>query len=114
MTAALPGFVSDKSVPELCARLEQLPLALELAERGVRVNAVVPGPFWTPAIATSDEETVKSFGSFTMMKRAGQPDEVAPCYIFLASEDSRYLTGNTLYADGGSHINGVAWAPDLD
>ncbi|MCB4822889.1 SDR family oxidoreductase [Roseicella aerolata] len=76
-------------------------LALELAERGVRVNAVVPGPFWTPAIATSSEETVARFGSFTMLGRAGQPEEIAPAYVFLAAADGSYVTGALLEVSGG-------------
>ena len=75
-------------------------LALELAERGVRVNAVLPGPFWTPAIATSDEETVRDFGTFTMMGRAGQPEEIAPAYVFLAA-DAPFATGTLLEVSGG-------------
>ena len=75
-------------------------LALELAERGVRVNAVLPGPFWTPAIATSDEETTRSFGTFTMLGRAGQPEEIAPAYVFLAA-DAPFATGTLLEVSGG-------------
>ena len=75
-------------------------LALELAERGVRVNAVLPGPFWTPAIATSDEDTVRNFGTFTMMGRAGQPEEIAPAYVFLAA-DAPFATGTLLEVSGG-------------
>jgi NAD(P)-dependent dehydrogenase (short-subunit alcohol dehydrogenase family) len=75
-------------------------LALELAEKGVRVNAVLPGPFWTPAIATSDEETIRNFGTFTMMKRAGQPEEIAPAYVFLAA-DASFVTGALLEVSGG-------------
>ena len=75
-------------------------LALELAERGVRVNAVLPGPFWTPAIATSDEETTRNFGTFTMMGRAGQPEEIAPAYVFLAA-DAPFMTGSLLEVSGG-------------
>ena len=75
-------------------------LALELAERGVRVNAVLPGPFWTPAIATSGEETVRDFGTFTMMGRAGQPEEIAPAYVFLAA-DAPFATGTLLEVSGG-------------
>ncbi len=75
-------------------------LALELAESGVRVNAVLPGPFWTPAIATSSEETVRNFGTFTMMGRAGQPEEIAPAYVFLAA-DASFMTGALLEVSGG-------------
>ncbi len=75
-------------------------LALELAERGVRVNAVLPGPFWTPAIATSDEDTTRNFGTFTMMGRAGQPEEIAPAYVFLAA-DAPFATGTLLEVSGG-------------
>jgi NAD(P)-dependent dehydrogenase (short-subunit alcohol dehydrogenase family) len=75
-------------------------LALELADRGIRVNAVLPGPYWTPAIATSDEDTVRNFGTFTMMKRAGQPEEIAPAYVFLAA-DAPFMTGSLLEVSGG-------------
>jgi len=73
-------------------------LALELADKGIRVNAVLPGPFWTPAIATSDEETVRNFGTFTMLGRAGQPEEIAPAYVFLAA-DAPFMTGSLLVFD---------------
>jgi NAD(P)-dependent dehydrogenase (short-subunit alcohol dehydrogenase family) len=82
-------------------------LALNLAEKGIRVNAVAPGPIWTPLIpSTFDEEKVKTFGSDTPMQRAGQPFEVAPAYVFLASNDSAYMTGQVLHTNGGEIING--------
>ena len=74
--------------------------SLELVDRGIRVNAVLPGPFWTPAIATSDKETTKNFGSFTMMKRAGQPEEIAPVYVHLAAE-ATFTTGALYEVTGG-------------
>ncbi|WP_448187531.1 SDR family oxidoreductase [Azospirillum sp. sgz301742] len=82
-------------------------LALAVAERGIRVNGVAPGPIWTPLIpSTFPEDKVEKFGSETPMKRAGQPDEVAPCYVFLASSDSSYMSGQVLHPNGGSVVNG--------
>lgn len=82
-------------------------LAHQLVERGIRVNAVAPGPIWTPLIVGSfDAKKVKTFGSDVPMKRAGQPAEVAPCYLFLASEDGSYVTGQTLHPNGGEVVNG--------
>jgi NAD(P)-dependent dehydrogenase (short-subunit alcohol dehydrogenase family) len=82
-------------------------LALNLAERGIRVNAVAPGPIWTPLIpATFSKEHVKSFGKDVPLGRAGEPAEVAPCYVFLASHDSSYMTGQVLHPNGGEIING--------
>ncbi|GLC56403.1 hypothetical protein PLESTB_001101000 [Pleodorina starrii] len=73
---------------------------------GIRVNAVAPGPIWTPLIpATFPEEKVKSFGSSTPLGRAGQPSEVAPSYVFLASEDSSYISGQSLHPNGGRVVN---------
>ena len=80
-------------------------LALQLVEKGIRVNAVAPGPIWTPLIpATFDAEKVSRFGADTPMRRPGQPDEVAPCYVFLASEDSSYMTGQVLHPNGGEIV----------
>jgi NAD(P)-dependent dehydrogenase (short-subunit alcohol dehydrogenase family) len=82
-------------------------LALHLVERGIRVNGVAPGPIWTPLIPASfDAEHVEKFGGDTPMKRAGQPAEVAPCYVFLASSDAAYMTGQILHPNGGEIVNG--------
>lgn len=83
-------------------------LALQLAEKGIRVNGVAPGPIWTPLIPASfGKEKVEQFGSEVPMKRAGQPAEVAPSYVFLASEqDSSYVSGQFLHVNGGAVVNG--------
>lgn len=82
-------------------------LALALIERGIRVNGVAPGPIWTPLIpSTFPAEKVASFGGDVPMNRAGQPEEVAPSYIFLAADDSSYMTGQILHVNGGEIING--------
>jgi len=81
-------------------------LALNLAEQGIRVNGVAPGPIWTPLIpSTFDAGKVEVFGSDVPMRRAGQPQEVAPAYVFLASSDSSYMTGQMLHPNGGEVIN---------
>jgi NAD(P)-dependent dehydrogenase (short-subunit alcohol dehydrogenase family) len=80
-------------------------LALQLVDKGIRVNGVAPGPIWTPLIPASfDAEKVSTFGADTPMKRPGQPDEVAPCFVFLASEDSSYMTGQVLHPNGGEIV----------
>jgi len=82
-------------------------LSLSLAEKKIRVNGVAPGPIWTPLIpSTFPTEKVETFGSDTPMKRAGQPEEVAPCYVFLASDDSSYMSGQILHPNGGEVVNG--------
>lgn len=82
-------------------------LALALCEKGIRVNGVAPGPVWTPLIVASfDEKRISEFGENVAMKRAGQPDEIAPCFVFLASSDSSYMTGQVLHPNGGTVING--------
>jgi NAD(P)-dependent dehydrogenase (short-subunit alcohol dehydrogenase family) len=71
-------------------------------KRGIRVNGVAPGPIWTPLIpSTFDADKVKSFGANTPMKRPGQPNEVAPCFLFLACDESSYVTGSFLHPNGG-------------
>ncbi|MHB0856824.1 MAG: SDR family oxidoreductase [Anaerolineae bacterium] len=80
-------------------------LALSLAEKKIRVNAVAPGPIWTPLIpATFPEEHVKTFGSDVPMQRPGQPEEVAPAYVFLASDDGSYITGEVIHVNGGGMV----------
>ncbi len=82
-------------------------LSKALAERGIRVNAVAPGPIWTPLIpATFDAEHVEKHGQNTTMGRRGEPDEVAPSYIFLASADASYISGQVLHPNGGTIVNG--------
>ena len=77
-------------------------LSLSLECRGIRVNAVAPGPIWTPLIVASySAEYVKTFGLDTEMCRAGQPFELAPTYVYLASDDSRYVSGQVLHVNGG-------------
>jgi len=78
-----------------------------LAEKGIRVNAVAPGPIWTPLIpSTFEADEVAKFGQDTPMKRAGQPSEVGPAYVFLASEDASYITGQVLHINGGEIVGG--------
>jgi NAD(P)-dependent dehydrogenase (short-subunit alcohol dehydrogenase family) len=78
-------------------------LASQLIEKGIRVNGVAPGPVWTPLIpATFSKEEVEKFGADTPMKRPAQPSEVAPAYVFLASEDASYINGQFIHVNGGS------------
>ena len=82
-------------------------LSKALVDQGVRVNAVAPGPIWTPLIpSTFPPDEVAQFGSDVPMGRAGEPMEVAPCYVFLASSDSNYMTGQVLHPNGGEIVNG--------
>jgi NAD(P)-dependent dehydrogenase (short-subunit alcohol dehydrogenase family) len=80
-------------------------LSEALVKEGIRVNAVAPGPIWTPLIPASfDPEHVAKHGGNAPMKRAGQPNEVAPCYVFLASEDASYMSGQVLHPNGGNVV----------
>jgi NAD(P)-dependent dehydrogenase (short-subunit alcohol dehydrogenase family) len=82
-------------------------LSTNLVKKGIRVNAVAPGPIWTPLITSSfDEKKVAEHGSKSPMERPGEPAEVAPCYLFLASDDSSYMSGQVLHPNGGEIING--------
>lgn len=81
-------------------------LSASLAAKKIRVNGVAPGPIWTPLIpATFPPDHVAEFGSDVPLKRAGQPNEVAPCYVFLASADASYITGQVLHPNGGEIVN---------
>lgn len=82
-------------------------LSANLVDKGIRVNGVAPGPIWTPFIpSTFPADKVKKFGKDQPMKRPGQPSEVAPCFVFLASEDASYMTGQVLHPNGGEIVGG--------
>lgn len=82
-------------------------LSANLISKGIRVNGVAPGPVWTPLIPASfSPKHVRTFGTDSPMQRAGQPSEIAPSYVFLASEDSRYITGQFIHPNGGEIIGG--------
>lgn len=82
-------------------------LSMNLEEKKIRVNAVAPGPIWTPLIPASfDEQRVSKHGDNAPMGRPGQPVEVAPCYLFLACDDSSYMSGQVLHPNGGTVVNG--------
>ncbi|GAC1633714.1 MAG: SDR family oxidoreductase [Ktedonobacteraceae bacterium] len=82
-------------------------LSQSLVQKGIRVNGVAPGPIWTPLIVqTMPKEQVEQFGKQVPMQRAGQPDELAPAYVFLASDDSSYMAGQILHINGGDVVNG--------
>nr|WP_245247234.1 MULTISPECIES: SDR family oxidoreductase [unclassified Paenibacillus] len=82
-------------------------LSMNLVDKGIRVNGVAPGPIWTPLIpSTFDEDKVAEFGANAPMKRPGQPEELAPAYVYLASDDSSYMSGQFLHINGGEIING--------
>lgn len=82
-------------------------LAASLIDKKIRVNAVAPGPVWTPLIVSSlKPREIKTFGSDSPMGRVGQPVDIAPCYLFLASDESSYITGQVLHPNGGEIVNG--------
>lgn len=99
---ALLDYSSTKgAITALTRSLSEL-----LIKKKIRVNGVAPGPIWTPLIpSTFDKEKVKEFGTNTPMGRAGQPSEVGPAYVFLASEDASYMTGQIIHINGGDFIN---------
>jgi len=99
---ALVDYASTKAITSFTRSL-----SAQLAEKGILVNGVAPGPIWTQLIpATMDKEMVESFGKDTPLGRSGEPAEVAPAYVFLASEDSSYMTGQILHVNGGTVISG--------
>jgi len=82
-------------------------LSANLIDNGIRVNGVAPGPVWTPLIpATFPAEEVAKFGTDSPMRRPAQPIEVAPAYVFLASDDARFISGQILHVNGGEVVNG--------
>lgn len=82
-------------------------LSQQLVEQGIHVNAVAPGPVWTPLIpASGPASQIPQFGKQVPMGRAAQPEEITPCYVFLASTDSSYMTGQVLHPNGGEMVNG--------
>jgi NAD(P)-dependent dehydrogenase (short-subunit alcohol dehydrogenase family) len=96
----LPYAATKAAIQNLTGGLAQL-----LADKGIRVNCVAPGPIWTPLIpATMPEEQVKNFGSQVPMKRPGQPAELAPVYVLLASDEASYVSGATVAVTGGKPI----------
>lgn len=81
-------------------------LSRSLVDKGIRVNAVAPGPIWTPLIVSSfSKGEIEKFGSDVPMKRAGQPFELAPAYVYLASDDSSYVTGQVIHVNGGTMVD---------
>jgi NAD(P)-dependent dehydrogenase (short-subunit alcohol dehydrogenase family) len=96
----LPYAATKAAIANMCAGLAQM-----LGSRGIRVNSVAPGPIWTPLIpATMPEEKVESFGSEVPLERPGQPAELAPVYVLLASDDGSYVSGARIAVTGGNPI----------
>jgi NAD(P)-dependent dehydrogenase (short-subunit alcohol dehydrogenase family) len=111
-TSSITAYQGDKTLIDYSATKGAIStftysMALNVVDKGIRVNAVAPGPIWTPLIPASfSAERVATFGSDTPMKRAGQPYELAPAYVYLASEDSSYVTGQVIHVNGGSIVHG--------
>ncbi len=111
-TASITAYKGNKSLIDYSSTKGAIvsftrSLALSLADQDIRVNAVAPGPIWTPLIPGSFEaDKVSQFGNNTPMKRAGQPFELAPAYVYLACDDSRYMSGQVMHINGGTIVNG--------
>jgi NAD(P)-dependent dehydrogenase (short-subunit alcohol dehydrogenase family) len=110
-TASIATYSGEKSLIDYSSTKGAIvsftrALSQSIVEQGIRVNAVAPGPIWTPLIPSSfSAERVSTYGTDTPMKRAGQPFELAPTYVYLASQDSHYVTGQTLHVNGGDFIS---------
>lgn len=110
-TASITAYKGNKELLDYSATKGAIvtftrSLSQQLVDKGIRVNAVAPGPIWTPLIpASMDDTKVSEFGGTTPMKRAGQPEELAPGYVYLACGDSSYVTGQVLHINGGTIVN---------
>lgn len=111
-TSSITAFAGNKDLLDYSATKGAISaftrsLSTNLADRKIRVNQVAPGPIWTPLIvSTLDKSVVENFGKNTPLKRPGQPVELAEAYVYLASSDSSYMTGQTIHINGGTIING--------
>lgn len=111
-TASITAYKGNKTLIDYSATKGAIvtftrSLSQSLVQQGIRVNAVAPGPIWTPLIPGSfAAKDVEVFGSDVPMERPGQPVEVAPSYLYLASDDSTYVTGQTIHVNGGTIVNG--------
>ncbi|UTL73725.1 SDR family oxidoreductase [Bacillus halotolerans] len=111
-TASITAYKGNKTLIDYSATKGAIvtftrSLSQSLVQQGIRVNAVAPGPIWTPLIPASfAAKDVEVFGSDVPMERPGQPVEVAPTYLYLASDDSTYVTGQTIHVNGGTIVNG--------
>lgn len=111
-TASITAYAGHKELLDYAATKGAIvtftrSLSEQIIGQGIRVNAVAPGPIWTPLIvSTFAPEQSASFGADTPMKRAGQPFELAPAYVYLASDDASYMSGQVLHINGGKVVNG--------
>ena len=109
-TASITAFAGEKDLIDYSSTKGAIvsftrSLSLSLADMKIRVNAVAPGPIWTPLIPSSfNEQKVETFGTDVPLKRAGEPFELAPAYLYLASDDSRYVTGQIIHVNGGTIV----------